>query len=483
MSDKVSFNQVQQYAQLNNLDFKTAASKLGLSASQTNELSQLGGDPGVPVDDFSPSVMAAPATETSSDDGWLDTLLKGAKKYGKKAINVVKEYAVPALVTTAGGAVGFFIGGPGGAVAGAGLGLTLVSTTSCSPMEPELYELPDDKEKKDPVINVKVNLNTNVIIKAGMSVEDFKTALKDIFNQFGFEKIADIAAALEQLGLDISEIASLLADLKTQQQENHEEIKQAHAIIIAMMEKLVAEMKDNGEKLDKIITELKSNNVKLDDIIAVLLKQNYTLDAILEELKNQGVKLDEQSDLLGKIDEKLDNLDANGKDALKQILIAINTNSEVAKGTQEFVKELLDKIGFIGKDTNAILEVVAKIAAKEPCETKDYQDMLQKILDAINKNGNVLGNINTKLEFAAVALEGLKAQIEGLKEQLKGDSNAILNKLQEILDRIPETCNCEDVDLTLVIEKLNEIIVKMQTQDNGNHEGILGDLDSLDSLL
>lgn len=52
MDAKVGFKEVQNYAQLHNIDFKTAAQKLGLSAKDAEALEKLGGDPGAPVDGF-----------------------------------------------------------------------------------------------------------------------------------------------------------------------------------------------------------------------------------------------------------------------------------------------------------------------------------------------------------------------------------------------------------------------------------------------
>ena len=52
MNAKVGFNEVQAYAKMHNVDFKTAAQKLGLSAKEAEALEQLGGDPGAPVDGF-----------------------------------------------------------------------------------------------------------------------------------------------------------------------------------------------------------------------------------------------------------------------------------------------------------------------------------------------------------------------------------------------------------------------------------------------
>ncbi len=50
MNAKVSFNEVQNYAKTHNVDFKTAAQKLGLTAQEAADLEKLGGDPGAPVD-------------------------------------------------------------------------------------------------------------------------------------------------------------------------------------------------------------------------------------------------------------------------------------------------------------------------------------------------------------------------------------------------------------------------------------------------
>ncbi len=52
MNAKVGFNEVQNYAKTHNVDFKTAAQKLGLTAQEAAELERLGGDPGAPEDGF-----------------------------------------------------------------------------------------------------------------------------------------------------------------------------------------------------------------------------------------------------------------------------------------------------------------------------------------------------------------------------------------------------------------------------------------------
>ena len=558
MSDKVSFLKVIVYAQKNNLDIKAAAKELGYEF-KAKDLQNLGGDPGKPIDNFEGSKKEDTQEMQRLWGGNTWEEASGWEKAGKIILTVL-TYPFLAL-------------------------------TSCSPEEPikTPIEPPVDNTKKEPVINVTVVFNTSVEIKSGMSVEDFTTALKEIFDQYGFDDIAKIAATLEQMGLELSEISALLEAMKTQQQNNHEEIKEAHAIIIAMMESMVTEMKNNGAKLDEILTELKNHGVALGDIVTVLKDNGFKLDAIIAELQKQGASLDDIvtilknqgakyeelkavlvkngetqvdilksvqlllndnqemankldkiidlliqnkkigencEDLLGKlldknfeinngttvdtaklealltkildaiyastkqnadfdtkthellstIIDKLDSLDKKGQDGVGKIIDAINSNTEVAKGTQGLVKELLKKTDKIGADTGAILEVVGKIAAKEPVDLTAIQDMLAKILKATTKNGDVLNSIDEKLNFVGVALEGIKNQI--------GEGNEkILGKLQEILNKIPDGCKCKDVDLSVVIEKLDEIIVKIQTQNNGNHEGILGDLDSLDGLL
>lgn len=353
----------------------------------------------------------------------------------------------------------------------------LLFFTSCSKVEPEKTELPpppeDDSNKKEIDIEVDVTINTTVIIQPGMSVEDFMKALDEIFGKYNLDKIADY---LKEQGLELSEIKALLDQMKTQQAENHKEIQETHAIMIAMMESMIKQMKDNNATLGEILTELRNSNVKLDDIIGVLVKQNFTLEAIFDELKKQGVKLDEHGDLLNLISTKLSTLQKDDKEALEKILIAITTNTEVAKGTQGLVEEILAKLDRIGKDSSAILEIVSKIASNEPVDLSTIQDMLAKILAATQRNGTVLDSIEDKLNFVGVALEGIKDQI--------GEGNEkVLAKLQEILDKIPDGCNCQALDLTVVINKLNEIIAKMEDSSNGNHEGILGDLGTLDDLL
>jgi hypothetical protein len=72
----------------------------------------------------------------------------------------------------------------------------------------------------------------------------------------------------------------------------------------------------------------------------------------------------------------------------------------------------------------------------------------------------------------------LRLTLNEIKESIPNLSEQVVNKLNEILAKIPAGCNC----------KIDEILVKLELiitelQKNPSNEGIIDDLDELDDLL
>ena len=82
-------------------------------------------------------------------------------------------------------------------------------------------------------------------------------------------------------------------------------------------------------------------------------------------------------------------------------------------------------------------------------------ELLKAIKDDTAKNGETLVRIEDKLNLAAQTLNTILATVEGLGEDTKAT-------LLKILAKIPDGCKCEGVDLTVLIEKLDKIIVELQ---------------------
>jgi hypothetical protein len=107
----------------------------------------------------------------------------------------------------------------------------------------------------------------------------------------------------------------------------------------------------------------------------------------------------------------------------------------------------------------------------------DIKDILKDLLAQSKKNGEVLTDIDSKLSLISVTLNRLLTVVQSLG---KGHEQ-LLAKLNEILAKIPDGCNCGNIDLTVIINKLDQLIeaVKNNSNDDKNHEGILEDLDDL----
>lgn len=245
--------------------------------------------------------------------------------------------------------------------------------------------------------------------------------------------------------------------------------------------------------LDKIYSALDKNNVissqnqeLLGQVVArlVILDKNDKegfdlLNKIWAQLQ-KSIEYNEALEgkthaLLHAILESIQNLSDNEKASLDKILDAINKNSEIAQGTQELVKELLGKVDKLGDKADKIIETIANIGVGEKVDLSKIEAMLADLLAQEKANGQIFNNLDSKLGLIEVTLEALK------KHEMANDPE-VLKKLQEILDKIPAGCDCthETLDISVIVDKLQQIIDKMGDDKN---EGILGDLGNLDNIL
>ena len=215
--------------------------------------------------------------------------------------------------------------------------------------------------------------------------------------------------------------------------------------------------------------------------IVELTAQEKAMDrdtqALIKDLINKFNEFDKNiQQTLAVIIEKMDKLGENGKAALEELLKAIKENTTVAKGTYELVKALLDKVDKLGAKADTIIEVIGIIGTGQNVDLSKIEEMLAALLEQEKANQKIFNDINSKLNLISVTLQGFAAQVDA-------SNSKVLEKLQEILDKIPGGCTCthETLDITVLIEKLDKIIEEIKKDPK--NEGILGDLGELENML
>ena len=205
----------------------------------------------------------------------------------------------------------------------------------------------------------------------------------------------------------------------------------------------------------------------LQAILANVQNFNKETTILLKELIQRADKFGpEVVELLNAIIKNQGQLSEAGKDATNKILEAINNNTEVAKGTNVLVAEILANLHKLGDKADSIIEAIAEIGTGENVDLSKIEAMLADLLAQEKANGEVLKSADAKASLILVTLEGIKnAVINGNK--------ALADKIQEVIDNMPENCQC-DVELKIIIELLQNIL-------NGNDESIK-DLEDLENM-
>ena len=208
----------------------------------------------------------------------------------------------------------------------------------------------------------------------------------------------------------------------------------------------------------------------LHDILDSIKNFNAETTTLLKEILAKSDKLgEEQIRLLNVIIKNQEKLSAQGKESTNKILEAINNNTNVAKGTHVLVAEILGKMDKLGDKADKIIDAIANISTGGNVDLSTIEKMLADILAQEKANGEILSSADAKASLVLITLEGLKKAIQD------GDQ-AILDKIQEVIDNMPESCKC-DAKLDEVIKFLQKII------DNAkNDESIKGDLGDLEDM-
>ena len=231
-----------------------------------------------------------------------------------------------------------------------------------------------------------------------------------------------------------------------------------------------------SEEFNKLLQLAEKNNDKLDVLIELVTKNNILAEKnntlakqILDAINKYGIEF-----VQGQINitDAINNLGTKGEALVKwleKIYGAILDGNEMSDANAKAILKAIGNIKFDGGniDTSALEALIKQLIEVE----KDNKGLLTSIdgkLDLINATQNVLidevkklaGNLpdyNTKLNT-------IISLLQGLNNKPGFDDSKILAKLDEMLNKILEhkfcNCNCSG-------------------KDDGNHEGILDDLNDI----
>ena len=496
MNAKVGFNEVQAYAKTHNVDFKTAAQKLGLSAQEAAELEKLGGDPGAPVDGFQKKpahsytlksgrkvnvykdasgkqtfeYLAADGTKLKesyflkqegltgshfavNSDGQLVSVKdapKGDKKDEEKGFwDNAKEFAKNnAGALLAGTAV--VVGGAlclTGVAAPVGAGLLAIGAVA------GLSSCTTDDE---PVLPENINNNNNVNIS--ISLADQRELIA------AFEKgIDELLAKMDELGYKVDEYGDKIIDLLVQNN--------------TYLKGISDELENQGKQQEEIIRILTNINSTVDTISSLVEATNENiiingesvktqLEAILNAIKNGNVNSMDQVDkymeqlkaiLQTIIEQQGDQIEisTDSNMTLDEILEKINNMEGTTSEKLAAMLEILKSIESIGVEISDKLDVVIGKFDEVFKGQQDVLDALARIEAYVQQNGDKTDVTNNLLNKLYALMEsGVN------KEDLEAAIAAILKSITENSDKIGDKIDTTNT----LIEKIGKQSAEFQAK-------------------
>ena len=245
------------------------------------------------------------------------------------------------------------------------------------------------------------------------------------------------------------------------------------AFFEAVLEKLDTLPEGIQEGIDKILNAINDNTAVDKEILATLGDliskfenlspgQATDLTVVVNALEALGV---DTKAILAEIQK--------GNSQLENIRESIEKNNQIAAKTMDAVENLKNQNN---KDHETIIALMTKLLENDANNAATMDD-IKAILNEIKTNTK--GNWDTSLRIEDklnLVAQTINVILETQKE-LSDDTKAVL---LQILAKIPDGCNCETVDLTVIVEKLDALIKATEEGRNDpKHEGILDDLDDL----
>jgi len=244
----------------------------------------------------------------------------------------------------------------------------------------------------------------------------------------------------------------------------HKDGEEIKLLLVKMLEMLKADITQDHELNEKTHELLHTIIEKMDGLSGNVMK---VLEAILANQKNMT------EDFMADLKTIIENQDEQGAkmDSIRELLVK---NNEISQGIEDAVK-------YLGEQNNAnhktIIELLKQLNEKSNNGTVTDLSEVTALLKEIKTNTAGDWETSLRIEDKLNILGQTLNVILQTQKDMGEDTKAVLLK---ILAKIPDGCNCEPLDITVLVKMLEIIIEKMDDiKSNPKHEGILDDLDGV----
>lgn len=278
------------------------------------------------------------------------------------------------------------------------------------------------------------------------------------------------------------------------------------------LQKLLDAIANNGSKIDStnsLLEKMSKQNAELQKevlnyIAAVGFEMNGHLNKILEAINSGKADVSEIKNLLVQLNKNVEKNGAENKTMqtnilnainklgagitadLTAILKAINDGGSHATNVEALLNKVLQKMD---NNTSKIIDAMSNIKISGgTVDLSSVEAMLSELIKLTQNNGNVLSNIDAKMDVINVTTKAIYDKLGDVDQNIKNilnfinknagkyDDSKLLEKLDKIMNKL------DDILAAIKDHKVTvDVTGKVTCECNcgKNHEGILGDLNDI----
>ena len=311
-----------------------------------------------------------------------------------------------------------------------------------------------------------------------------------------------------ELKSQIGELIKKLGEISEKQDLTNEQLEQLNATS-AHTNELIEKYGEKGEQFAKelyqaILTLDEDMNNNYSTLTDEVIKNGDKIDTTNQLLEQNNVLAQQNKVLARKIFRYLTTFGLNMSTQLNQILIALNTGTQTSAALQSALDRILDAIEQMDANqqerANKILDAIANIEVQGgTVDLSTVEEMLADLLAETRANGNILTDIDAKLDVANITITAIKEKMEteyGKNDIRYTNMMNLLNALKGKIDNFDDATLLEKLDLiTSNQDKIMDLIKNHQVTidvtgkvtcecncsscNGGNNEGILEDLENV----
>lgn len=315
--------------------------------------------------------------------------------------------------------------------------------------------------------------STNSLLEK-MSKQDVELQ-KEILNYIaavGFEMnghLDKILDAINKGNADLTEIKKTLTLLEKIANQN----AQFHKEVLNYIAAVGFEM--NGQ-LNKILEAINSGKADVNEIKNLLAQLNKNVE------KNGAENKTMQTNILNAINK----LGAGITADLTAILKAINEGGSHATNVEALLNKVLQKMD---NNTSKIIDAMSNIKISGgTVDLESVKAMLSELIKLTQKNGNVLSNIDAKMDVINVTTKAIYDKLGDVDQNIKNilnfinknagkyDDSKLLEKLDTLMNKLDKILTAIK-DHKVTVEVTGKVTCECKCGQN--HEGILGDLNKI----